>query len=54
MDDIWLILGIAWLIALAALGFFLRRAPLGYEDERGFHEGFPPELDAEADEPSQS
>ena len=44
MNIFWAIVGIGWLILFGALAFWLWRAPAGYEDSDGFHEGMPPEV----------
>ena len=46
MTSLFLILGIAYAHAIAVTLIALHHAPLGYEDELGFHEGPEPVIDA--------
>ncbi|HTN13655.1 MAG TPA: hypothetical protein VL094_02490 [Sphingomonadaceae bacterium] len=39
---IWILLCTGWILAAAVFFFFLLRSPVGYEDQAGFHLGYPP------------
>lgn len=38
----WIITAGGWLLSAAIMAWFVFRAPMGYEDEEGFHYGYPP------------
>lgn len=39
---IWAWLALGWIASLVAFAIYIYRSPVGYEDEAGFHLGYPP------------